>query len=207
MIMKNTINDGIIDEETFKKESVKILFVLKEAYDKNIGGDFTKEGGWSLPELINKMIKDFTLTQIPTFNGLFLFSAQYFQSDSLEVIKKIAYINIIKKSGISKTNSKELKSTFNENKKILLTQIHEIKPNVIIFAGNAIGNLFMKEWGLNKECKKRDSEDSSHYFHYRDFLCITTYHPSHERRAKQSFSKVCIPEIIKTINKNLKKEI
>lgn len=193
--MRKIIEDGIIDTEIFKKEPIKILFILKEAYDKDTKGNFTKDGGWNLPELIKKMIKEFRLTQIPTFNGLFLFSAQYFQNSNLEVMQKIAYINVIKESGESETKGKKLETEFERNKTLLLSQIQEIEPDIIIFAGNGIADLFMKEWGISEGDKKRDTEDTSHYFRYKDYLCINTYHPSHERNSTQSFSKVCIPEI------------
>lgn len=191
---KGNIEDGIIDKETYNKQDTKILFILKEAYDKTPDGEFTKKGEWSLPQLIMTMISDFTLTKIQTFNSLFLFASQLYKYGNIDVLKRIAYINVKKTSGTTRSSDTVISSTLQKNIDALNKQIEDIAPHIIIFGSILIADKFQNLWDENL-CDP--IEGGCNYFFHNDILCIYSHHPSYHE-----FTKTCIPQILEVLKAN-----
>lgn len=199
------IKDGKICQEDYEKANPKILWVLKQAYNKD-GKCFdlikflneiitvleSKENN-DKNEAIDKKIvsiEDFE-TSWKTFYPIALttcgvFDIKYtYQYETFCSLKKIALINIIKKVGLKKTTpQQELEKEYEENKNELNEQIESYKPDVIIF-GLGTGNkclvkkIISKLKNLNKDNISFDEYGNYWSFFKTDnMLFILTDHPS-----------------------------
>ena len=162
------ISDGIVSSKVFKKEKIKLLWILKEANDKK-GKD-----NWDLREFLrwignekkrescyNKWKATWGLVCKVSW-GILDSTKQYeeinhFDDNMLtQVLYRIAVINVKKVSGGSSVNQKEFKEYIKDGKylKELKKQIKNISPNIII-CGNTFHYMhhprlsnfnYYKEW-------------------------------------------------------------
>ncbi len=136
--------DGLSCIEEYCKSELKILWILKEAYDKNYNG------GWSITEVLFKeypydtKIKNRTHQKMAYLSYGILNKCKYEDIDYLssnpcvgEVLHKIAYINLNKMPANTFTNDGTLWGKYSIWKDVLWSQINNYNPNVIIF-----GNTF-----------------------------------------------------------------
>ena len=177
----NFIKDGIVDYETFFKQTLKILWVLKEANSYKDKDDLRK---YIQDPTIYKYWKASYLSVLQVSCGL-LNNINDFDSlkDDMDVFKKIALININKLGGGSRTDWKEFMLTYHLFKDLITQQMKLINPDVVIF-----GNVF---WLMSAEMKNfhindNETEYKKHEYRYKDKIVahsnsqrmfIETYHP------------------------------
>lgn len=131
--------DGIIDSETWEKQPTKILFVLKEAYDKTD----KKEGGlyvWDEPEWIKEQIKTQNSRMGKTWQRIYQWTHAILNGDEEtptpvwdeDTFGKIAVIDVKKTNGESKSVYGELLAHAKRHSEHLIRQIRLINPDVIV---------------------------------------------------------------------------
>jgi hypothetical protein len=180
----NEIEDGIICPKKFgkhPKSKHRILWILKEANDPD-------GGGWSLT--------DFLATRVDESEGLFSYKRWaatfglvikvsygllngfigFDENDkdlkkASEILDYIAVINIKKVSGGSRASLAKIAEEINPQ--VILKQINEIKPDIVI-GGNTLwilakNKLFLEETDLSK---------NSWGIYKNDVLWVDAYHPN-----------------------------
>lgn len=124
--------DGIVDEESFSQQKQKLLFVLKETDEM---------GNMSLRQFLNDGAYG---NGAKTFQPLchWINALLYGKDDNTfstsekrkETLKKVAVINLKKEPGTSKSNNTYVEwAKEKEHQDLLLDQINEINPSVIVF--------------------------------------------------------------------------
>ncbi len=174
--------DGIIDEELYNKAKYKILWILKEPstnfsvkWFKGKENCFTKNK-WRtfkpVAECAHKLLHDEFTTQ---------------KTKLSKTIQEIAIINIKQTPGKKTSKNKELESVYKKNKDDILSKIHTINPDIIIFGNTMkfikddIGLEECKNTGLTFPQKYKGSKNHEYYMNI-DKLWISAYHPN--RRIK-----------------------
>jgi hypothetical protein len=169
-----SVLDGVTDFSTFESSSMKILWILKEAnqdpekgphkddltnYHRNV----TTYKNW---RRTYKMI-------IKTSYGL-LNNKNYedIPNEGIisDVMSQIAYINVKKTGGTSKSSYYVILNAYRENKAILLEQIEAIEPEIIINASGIeelSNTLAISEWKQVEAFKVAKAENAIiiHVFH------------------------------------------
>lgn len=131
--------DGIINPEEWKKQQVKILFVLKEAYDKSAHNDAGlyawDESEWVLKQN-GRIGKSKTWRRVYQWTKAILEQKSYSEIDDPRwddgTLDKIAAINIKKTNGKLRSVGEELREHAKRHSKELLAQIKMINPDVIV---------------------------------------------------------------------------
>lgn len=204
----NPIYDGLLgNEKEWKKQDTRIMWVLKEAYDEVDNGK-PKGGGWSFEERLSNEKDSFPFgeeveSKNTWLNMLYVsygiqkgFSKlpknEFGLNEDINVdeaiLKKIAFINVSKMPGKKNTKMPELKPKFEIWEEILMKQIKEYEPNIIIFGGTfelfddilKLGTPLQKGYLLNKNHKAKFKVSA---YKKDDIVYIDTYHPlriSHE---------------------------
>jgi len=180
---KKPIGDGIINTAEYYNSPIKILWILKEPYDLDNDG----EGGWSMNELLNDEKNLNTLGGLKTtwypiiytsyaiLNGFKKYDdLEFIDKDltMLNVLKKVAIINVQKFAANTSTNNNDITAAYKEHSKILLEQINTYNPHIIIGA-NTLSN-FIDDLNL-KEYYKYDEYD---YWIKDNKLYINAGHPA-----------------------------
>lgn len=198
---KNSVLDGVVNPEKYLKAKYKILWILKQPYGLEEGGDLKK-----------MLIKENWYDEMKEYNayrtwdpiiyvsyGMLNDSCQWCQWDDMdyvhenkempEFIQKIAIINVEKVSGTTRTSQNILKKAYNKNKVLLLEQIETYNPDIII-AGNTLP-LFYEDLEINpiqKEHCYGDCEwDTNNHRLY-----INAYHPSYGKRKEEAYVNTII---------------
>ena len=191
------INDGIIEIEKYSKAKIKILWILKEPN--------SSEGGWSYQDYLtintiegkigtNKNTLSYKIFQkiLYASYGILNDFPCYSQMPSItekkvyEVGEQIAYINIKKTGGGSKSQDSDISNAYRDNKEILMSQIAAYNPNVLIF-GNTLGffdksDLKKIGWDLNNTegvYVNDNTKNTTCYQISQDRLIIHAYHPAY----------------------------
>ena len=182
---ENVIHDGIVDFTQYNKTSPKILWILKEAN--------SSESGWTMREALNDLKEKSgglktgwanTFTSIIyTTNGVFTGEdwdsmGNFHQDQSIiEVLQKVAYINVKKVPGGSNADWNLIKEYYSENKTALHQQIQLINPEIIIFGGtyNFFDDDFFELFG---ELEAHVENNSLHIYQNKDYLLLNAYHPN-----------------------------
>jgi hypothetical protein len=201
---KKEIEDGIICPEKFgkhQKSKHRILWILKEANDPD-------GGGWSLT--------DFLATRVDDSEGLFSYNRWsatfglvikvsygllngFIDFDKIEndlkkasdILDYIAIINIKKVPGGSRAYLPKIAEEINPQ--VILKQINEIKPDIVI-GGNTLwilakNKLFLTESDLNKK---------SWGIYKNEVLWVDAYHPNNTKVTHEEYYS----QIIKLAKKN-----
>lgn len=165
--------DGIVDEELYRQEKTKILFILKETNELN-GSlcEFLKNGapgnGWRTWQPCCKwanVILDGTYEQFKS------------NKKRKEILQRIAAINLKKTSGISQSSNAYI-DWAKDNIDLLKRQIHNINPQVIVLCCNKKGNIFIREQIFDGIiCKSDPKVPSLNTARWEDRLIISARHP------------------------------
>src|SRR5687768_12307014 len=138
------ICDGIVDPVTYSSSDKKILWILKEVNSPE------DDGGWDMREAIRNLKTESGLKKgwDKTFSSIVYVSygiiykknwseIPYLYDDPsiIDVLNKIAYINVKKVPGGSRTSPTELQLAYVVNRELLWDQIRVINPDIIIFGG------------------------------------------------------------------------
>ena len=156
------------------------MWILKEPYDK----DSIKQGDWSISEALNNGelgTKKDVNTWKPIIFSTFGILNNFIKYDEIikisekenvnSILKKIAYINVLKMPGGTSTSETELKNGYSKNKTILLKQLLSYRPDIII-GGNTL-HLFKDDLKIKKE----EELEFGHFFSDKK-LFINTKHPA-----------------------------
>jgi hypothetical protein len=204
MTMKE-IKDGIINSAEYQTAATKILWVLKEgnvdAKDENKDRDICKE--------IRNGDHQKNALSIPTFRKMIYATFGILNSDveyknvpyanedaAYYSLNKVAYLNINKLPGKGKSEYHLIKEAYNKYETLLLNQIKDINPHVMIF-GNTL-HYFDKEklkelgWDLSSlEPKYFDNnkigKTTVYYPISKDKLIIHAYHPAYTKMSNHQY--------------------
>lgn len=138
--------DGIINVEKYLKTHPKILWILKE-----VNHDGSLED-WNMAEILQDIKADYGIEKgfEKTFAPIVHLSYgiinkknwnevpyHYDEPSIIDILSRIAYINVKKTSGSSTTHYTSLEKAYEENKTLLFKQINEINPDIIIYGGTS----------------------------------------------------------------------
>ncbi len=204
-LQENAITDGIIDIEAYcsiPENLPRILWILKEpnssedkrwSYSDLLINDRQEWDGSVLSLVFKRVIytsygilKHKNYNQIPPIH----------QKEVYDAVRQIAYINLKKTPGSSVANDKDIALAYHNNKELILRQIDEYQPQILIF-GNTMKYLF-EDLGI-KEADKIYVDDKTHnttYYIKDNKLYIHAWHP-----AARITSQIYCDEIISIARK------
>lgn len=191
----NVIYDGVVDYNQYKSSNPKILWILKEANSED--SEWTMRDALAdLKDPSKKGLKEGwanTFTSIVyTTNGIFTGedwdSMGNFNEDQsiIDVMQKVAYINVKKVPGGSQADWNLVKNYYNENKIALHEQIKYIDPEIIIFGGtyNFFDDDFFELFG---ELEANIENKSLHIYQNEKHLLLNAYHPNNRAIKHQTY--------------------
>lgn len=173
------ICDGIVNEKEYSKSNFKILWILKEPHG---------EGNWDMKDFIGN--KD-SLMKYPnwtkTFNPIIYVTFSILNDfivyddmdntsekpEMIDILRKIAYINLKKIPGTTVSQSQTIKDAYEKNKDIILLQIENCNPDIIICGGTMC--FIAKDLGIED---KLISKGSIKYHSTNDKVYIDALHPN-----------------------------
>ena len=140
------VSDGIFDYEQWNIQNLRILFILKEAYDKT---EKNKDGlyAWDEPDWLMRRLNDSEKNLGVTWRRIYQWtkaiSDAYDKKDASfeaverignakDIFKRIAVINVKKMNGESSSAAGDLRKHAIRHSKELLKQIKMINPTVIV---------------------------------------------------------------------------
>ena len=159
------IIDGIVDIEKYHKTEPKILWILKEPYDDEEDG-LASGGGWHFSRdflaqddfyhLMGRSRNTWHPIIYASYGLLNNFigynDMAYIRNDlkMIEVVKRIAVINVKKLPGLTRTyDFGPIYTSYQRNKKLLHRQIDTYNPDIVI--GGSTMHLFHEELGIIQE--------------------------------------------------------
>lgn len=180
------ITDGIIDENHWVNSTVKVLFLLKEAYDSK-----KVEGSWDLSTLIRrKKVSGRTFKPMAQWaygvQGLLRSNEILpFQGDGAAVelaLLSSAVVNLKKSGGKNKSSSKNLSAYVDEDWDLISKQIEIISPQIVI-CGNT--------WSLiSKKIPYKKISDRAYLSG--DVIYINYWHPSNRAANLMNYYCLCV---------------
>ncbi len=184
------IYDGAIALETYLRSPVKIMWILKEAYD------FNGTGGWNYTEKlgIQNIFEEFLEGEphratwdpiVYVSYGILNEFQEWREMDYIrvntemcQILHNIAIINTqklpAKNDTVSYTN--EISDAYKRNEDILRIQIETLNPDIII-GGNTL-YLYKEMFGLDDENRIHSNSGSMSYFVTNERLFFDAYHPA-----------------------------
>ena len=189
------IFDGIVNEKEYNAANKKILWILKEA---NSTGE---EGSWDMRKHIDERLntgKGILKGWSGTFkkivyvtNGLlnnleWNDNLRHPSSDPnvINELKKMAYINVKKTGGSSRTDSNMLREHYNKNKTLLFEQIKEFKPDILIFGGT------FKYFKEDLDVSQMNNYGSCKATNINGQIYIDAYHPQYTIKEETYFNDI-----------------
>jgi hypothetical protein len=201
------ITDGVVDIDRYLSSSPKILWILKEPWEKLEEKDCG--GSWSvtqdlIPDLIAKRetggictYRRMAYITYSIFNKYTSYSNIPYATDDPSVgdsLKNIAYININKFPGNTTSVAANIEFYYRRNRNILMRQIKTINPDVVI--GGNILHLFFDDLGIKSAELK--SEGSVDFCSKNGRLYINAYHPGYWRISEKKY----VEDIVAVIKMN-----
>lgn len=183
------IIDGIVNTEKYLKSEIKILWILKEAYD-DVKDGLPCGGGWHYckdflaPTGFYTRIKQSHPTWHPIIyvnygilNNFIEYEKMDYIRDDLsmaDIVQNVAIINIKKLPGLTRSyDYTKLYESYIAHKKVLLKQIDTYNPDVII--GGSTLQLFFDDLSIRDKIIKKGS---LYYASLNSKLFISAYHPA-----------------------------
>lgn len=181
--------DGLTNVSEYYNSDIKILWILKEAYDNNYNG------GWSITEVLfneypyTTKVKNQTHRKMAYVSYGILNKCLYDDIDDIrdnpaigEVLHEIAYINLNKMPAGTSTDDRSLWDKYETWKDILWSQINTYEPDVIIF-GNTF-KYFKDDFFEYDEpdcdyeyTNEIDTDARADVYYWNETLLIDTNHP------------------------------
>lgn len=176
--------DGVVNEELFLNGKPKILWILKEPWEKLENGQ--SGGGW---DLVKKLLHEgwhsnkgsyaiMAYVSYSILNGFKKYSDIPYVSEDANVgnsMKYISYINVKKFPGSTTSNMDEISEYYLEFKDILVKQIDLINPDIVI-GGNTL-QLFFDDLKLKADNFNKETW-SAWWYKNNNRLYIHSYHPN-----------------------------
>ncbi len=204
--------DGIVDIDKYLNAKFKILWILKEPYDEFDGTG----GGWGLTDGLSKenLYENKNIKRSPTYQPMIYVTYSILNGfpewdqmdwirdnpDIAQSLNYIAYINVKKLPGYTRSDYKELSENYKKNKNLLLKQIKTYDPEIIIF-GNTMP-LFLSDLKISPEDMK--SYNSIKYFN-KDYnkIYIDAYHPAQTQITRENY----VNDIVNIVKKWSEKKL
>jgi len=162
--------DGIFDDSEWGKVEKKILFVMKEVNkweDGNLKDLFIDGPKYQMWHTVSRWAA-----------GILYNFPKYEKIDTLdimkEVIRKIASINLKKISGGPASNMSAINAYAYTDRELLLEQIDEIQPNIIV----ACGTFDSVIWLLGLEINPDNPYEKPIFDKKRNILVVPWRHPA-----------------------------
>jgi len=146
------IRDGIIDPVRWDRTDLKVMFLLKEAYDKR-----KRPEGFDLREIVREKWKK---PKNKTWRSLSAWAyichhakdaksllSKIFSEQQFEVLRSCAIVNLKKSRGVSESKMDDIIEHTLRDKQRLLDQIALINPKIIVCGGtmSAVEKLYSDE--------------------------------------------------------------
>lgn len=189
---RRVIFDGVVKPELYANSKIRLLWVLKNPYDSK--GDIGNN--WHLRNLIHGKFATGQDRSSRTWGVIATLSKCLLGNDPIdlalpipeipknpkdyEFLNSIAFVNLSKFSGKTRTDPKVLKKEFEIFKPIVLEQIAEYKPNIVICGGS--GDLLKDAFknALKVEPVENQIRELAHgHFAIGNTLFIKTQHPAY----------------------------
>ncbi|WP_197275397.1 hypothetical protein [Nonlabens sp. YIK11] len=187
------IFDGIVNEHKYLSSNIKLMWILKDA---NSTGE---DESYDLREAINTLKRDYGIRKdwentfrniIYVTNGILNDASwediPYPKDDpsTVDILQNIAFINVKKVGGGSRSKENEIYNHYQKYKAILFEQIDEFNPDVIIF-GNTY-RYFKEDLGLNQ----MNIFGSCHATVKDNRIYLSAYHPNARIKEKVYFDDI-----------------
>lgn len=150
------IYDGVCDIKGYAEAPIKVMWVLKEPWEKRENHEAL--GGWPIwepwsdPAKMNDMWKTMMHVMYGITTGVRSEQMPVVNDEMLGLLKSSVYININKMP--SRPTSGKMKKSYEQWREILLEQIRGYNPDVIIF-GNTYDGLFEnEEFAMNSKSRQ-----------------------------------------------------
>ena len=210
------IKDGIINPEKWDKAPVKILFLLKEAYEKqdkkkdqdycqwvsNLTSLHGQSTTWKrMSEWIYgifKLKEHGKLFEFPKDKSCDDKDKSFDENDRLEYLRSIAVVNIKKSNGKTDSHKEDLKKYVEKDWPFLQKQIDDINPDLII-CGNVL-DLIWEKLAPSDDEKKALSE---WVYSIKGNIFVDFWHPGNPVHRKMIYYALCSAlEISGVLNNN-----
>ena len=190
------ITDGAVDPARYLASSPRTLWILKEPWEALEADE--QGGDWSVTRtLIPRLISEGRISSSITYrrmayvtysvlNGYRTYAEIPFtwqDAAVAESLRTIAYINVSKFPGRSRSVATQIEAAYQQNREILKWQVETFDPQVII-AGNILP-LFFRDFALTHE--EMQHAKSVDYAHKDGRLYINAYHPSYWRCKEENY--------------------
>lgn len=123
--------DGIVNEPEYERQSTKLLFIAKEPNDpEQTEDDFREWWSEKVKYTFSHRICEWAygiLNDFPPLSNL-----PYVNLKRIEVMSKIAFMNLKKSGGKASANHDIIEETLKEEYKYILEEINIISPDVIV---------------------------------------------------------------------------
>ena len=199
------VTDGVVDPIKYKQSNPKILYILKEA--NNI-----QEEGFDLREYVKKLIEH---PRKETWEDLLRWTYgirslekehewKYLQNDfffqNIEHLSSIAFMNIKKSTGGHTSIEKELQIAVENYSNYLIEQFFLYEPQVVIFCGSIVSDLF-SNIVLGGKLDWKSTTRGIWYFIYKQrTVCIAFTHPT--VRVASNFVYYSLIDAVREIKQN-----
>ena len=125
------VKDGIIAEEVFEKQELKLLFVAKESNDPDqTEGDFREWWSMEVKYMFSHRICEWAFGLLKGFPPLTELS--YENQERIRVMKSIAFMNLKKIGGKANADYEAIENTIVRERHLILEEIEIIEPDVIV---------------------------------------------------------------------------
>ena len=172
--------DGVISETSWAEAPLKVLLLLKESYHSSkwygINGPIDIRNGrnkkfwpnivrWKY--MLQETAKGGSIPDFPSWNDL------PEVKDGSYLLKDIAYVNVKKPLGTSKSRHTEIKSYAKRDKEFLTKQIDALAPDVVLCGGTF--------WPYHLMYNGNDTitKTSERVYQHGDRLILDFYHPGY----------------------------
>lgn len=206
------VSDGIVDPEEWGKQSKKILFITKEAYNESEPEPLKKAYNESKPlyawDNIENVFKTKNMSGKIFWRHVYQWTEKILNPEAdnseildenrrkkefVDVIKKIAVINVKKMYGNKKSVDKDLEAYVARHSKHIIKQIEIINPDIIICGYTC----WLLDEGLKKDGKpiiRKEKNKSMSYntevFNDKNITVIDFWHPSGFHKKEEKFLNI-----------------
>lgn len=199
------ITDGVCSIDGYLKSYPKVMWILKEPYD-----DFENRkpvgGGWSITEdcfgikddvWTSRTWQPIIYIMYGYIHGLIWQDMDYIRDNKkmADVLKDIAYINVSKMPGSTRSSWNNINQCYAMWKPILDKQLDLYNPDVIICAGTF--SHFKEEFEKNDMRKVDSFKGYINVYHSYNKIVIDAYHPMQTQIDRGSY----VDSIIEILNK------
>jgi len=204
LTQNNIVYDGIIDENEFDNSELKILWILKEVNSpddsdwdmRDALADLKNENGKGLKYGWANTFTPIVYTTYGLFNNIDWDNMGNFYENPeiIDILRKVAYINVKKVPGNSSANYNEIKKFYKNNKEAIHEQVQMINPKVLIF-GNTLDYFDDDFFDLFGKLEEDKTSNSLHKFFNDNYLLLYAYHPNNRKITQREYCNLIISAV------------